>query len=310
MNQRVWQRRVEEGEAGERLDRALSHWLTQALGAAFTRSQAKGLLDQGAVYLNGQRVRIASKVLRAGARVEVRCELGSLVRPVAALWNLTKDHILYEDEDLIAINKPSGLPSQATRDPARDHLYAAVIRYAQAQHGVNAYVGLHHRLDTGASGVVLMTCSRRANAGTMALFRDRLAQKVYRAITYAADVPDVWERRGPLRRLGPEGQGDDGRWAESEMRVLERWPSGLHVEVSPHTGRRHQVRLHLALSGAPIMGDAAYALPAVSAPVAVPRLMLHAHSLSFRHPISGQPLVITSPIPQDFCAVIAALSAH
>jgi RluA family pseudouridine synthase len=297
-------------DEGDRLDQALCRWLTEAVGAPVSRKQVKDLLDQGAVYLNAQRVRIASKVLRAGARVEVRAPLDVLKRPTADLWTLTPDRILYEDADLLAIDKPPNLPTQGTRDPARDHLYAAVQRYAAQAKRLGpdgAYVGLHHRLDTQASGVVLFTRSRRANEGVMRLFRDRLAHKTYIALTHppAADAPpplDAWQMAGPLRRPGPEGQGDDGRWAESACQALMRAAGGLLIAVTPHTGRRHQVRLHLALSGLPILGDLAYG----GASPFAPRLMLHAHRLCFQHPITGADITLTSPLPADLTAAAAA----
>jgi 23S rRNA pseudouridine1911/1915/1917 synthase len=300
-----WRAVVQPQDEGERLDRALCRWLSEAVGAPVTRGQAKDLLDQGAVYLNGQRVRIASKTLRPGARVEVRAPLDALRKPTSPRWLLTPDRVLFEDEDIIAIDKPPGLPTQATRDPDRDHLFAAVQRYAAQSSRTDpdrAYVGLHHRLDTDASGVVLMTRSRRANTQTMTLFRDRLAHKTYLALTHPhpdpALPPDDWHMSGPLRRPGPEGQADDGRWAESDCHIAQRFPHGLLVHVHPHTGRRHQVRLHLALSLIPILGDATYG--ARSPHIHPPRLMLHAHSLQFTHPITSSPMTITSPLPDDF----------
>jgi RluA family pseudouridine synthase len=303
-----------ERQRGVRLDQALAEWLPAALGRPVSKGQARKLVVAGAVYLNGRRVRIASKTLLPGARLEVHVDLARLEAPEGPrrdrAFTLGPEHILYEQDGLLAVNKPAGLPTQPTLDEARQNLYATLQRYVAARAGkaVNdpeAYVGLHHRLDRDTSGVVLFTTSRAANAGVARLFAERLASKTYHCLARwdGRAVDAEWKVRDYLGRdPGKKGRmrsvRSGGDPAETDFRVLERLPGALLIEARPRTGRMHQIRVHLSEAGLPILGDATYGDESTRA--AAPRLMLHAANLTFPHPVHNVEVSISAPIPEDF----------
>jgi len=290
---------VAERDADRRLDKVLVKHLKAAFGDSVSRKRVKALLDRGSISLDGKRERYASTSVPLGARIDVFARRDEIVNEA---------RILYEDHDLIAIDKPSGVRSQGTVADAHDNLFEAVRRFLRKRDGKDAYAGLHHRLDRWASGVMLLTRSKRANKGVAALFRERTADKTYRALCWAPEeMPTAghsWRMEGPLRREGKKGRKDDGRYAESDLEVVEAYAEqGLQVEARPHTGRRHQVRLHCAMSDMPILGDWRYGPRGAPDGIEVRRLMLHARRLAFEHPITGASVEIESPLPEDFVDV-------
>jgi 23S rRNA pseudouridine1911/1915/1917 synthase len=301
---------VQPNQEGKRLDQVLADWLPEALGQPLSKAKIRKLVIAGAVYLNGSRVRIASKSLRARARVEVYVDLAKLENDSTQSdrrFEMSAADILFEDEYLIAVNKPAGLPTQPTLDEARDNLFALVKKFLKARDGAaEPYVGLHHRLDRDTSGVILFTKKQEANAGIAEIFSGRKAQKVYQALTgkpVGTSIADEFEVKNFLGKAPGAGKKtrftavrSGGDSAHTSFRVLERFPRGLWVEAMPHTGRTHQIRVHLAESGIPIFGDATYGGDLSRAP----RLMLHAVSLTFPHPIHQTQVSIRSPLPEDF----------
>ncbi|MBA2662868.1 MAG: RluA family pseudouridine synthase [Bradymonadaceae bacterium] len=310
---------------GERLDQVLVSHLEGRIEPALSRRRARKFIDEGAVFVDGKVVRVASRPVQAGATVLLIAEGYEALaqteeqpeeQPVGV--SLGADDILYEDADIIAVNKPAGLPAQATRDPARDHLVAVVTRFLQARDGVKEpYVGLQHRLDAETSGVMVFARSKRANAGLTEAFRERTTQKTYRALTSGdpkysplADEPlTQWmvenhlgrDRNSKVFRQAEVRSGGD--WAQTEFRVLEATKTALYVEATPHTGRTHQIRVHLASSDIPILGDTVYGGPRHIGGKAVERTMLHAWRLELPHPVTKEWLVIECPLPEDFEAV-------
>jgi 23S rRNA pseudouridine1911/1915/1917 synthase len=181
--------------------------------------------------------------------------------------------------------------------------------------GPKAYVGVHQRLDRETSGVVLFTKHPRANPGLARAFAERSIVKLYAALAQAGreDHPDEWTAASRLSR----GEGtpprvrvleQGGQLAETRFRTLRRLTGAWLLEARPLTGRKHQIRVQLAAAGAPILGDALYGGAGRIAGVSVPRVLLHATSLELRHPMSGLPLKIESPLPGDFSRVLDALS--
>ena len=210
---------------------------------------------------------------------------------MAALVNLTELQILHRDDDLVAVDKPSGVLSDATRDPNRDHLGLALQRW----HGDDQAQFLPvHRLDLGTSGIVLFARNRSAATGVMRQFESRSVQKRYHAVVYRPDgswsADTSFERRSYLRhRKGTtEEVTSGGKPAESRFRVIEAAGNVALVEATPKTGRTHQLRVHLAALAAPIVGDGRYGVGEHD------RLWLHAHRLSLTHPTTDEPLVLHS----------------
>lgn len=343
--------RVAPEHEGRRLDHVLADWLPVVLGQTISRAKVRKLIVAGAVYLNGQRTRIASKTLRTGARVEAYVDLDRLMddeRSRDAAFELIEDRVLFEDESLLVVNKPPGLPTQPTVDEFRDSLFAAAKRYLQKRYGGAPYVALHHRLDRDTSGVLLLVKDEKVNRAIAGQFTRHEIEKTYQALTVRPErVPPMnlpgwpeWTvrnylgavekngRHGKRRVFGAVRAGGDV--AETHFRLVEDLGGGLWVEARPKTGRTHQIRVHLSELGLPILGDDLYGAGAgavagtgagagagasaaagmgVGGRGEVPRLMLHASLLRFIHPISGVAMSVEAPLPEDFRQVRDGLRA-
>ena len=317
--------RIEPTQQGVRLDHFLADALPRALGREISRSQVRRLIMAGTISRNGRKERIASITLSPGTRVEAVIDLAKLDsggpsgmrRPVVKEFAWTPERILFEDEWLLVVDKPVGLPTQPTLDEARASVYATLKEYLQQRDGGTPYLGLHHRLDRDTSGVLLFTKDAKINAGVAALFAGRTMQKTYQALAMAgAGCPDDWEVRNHLGVVGRVGKASKfgavrsgGDPAQTSFRVRERWPGALLVEAQPHTGRTHQIRVHLGEGGHPIYGDVFYGGPTELKPVSgaaipVSRVMLHAAALTFSHPVTQAALTIKSPLPEDFAGCL------
>jgi len=318
-------------DAGKRLDQVLSERLPEILGQPVSKGKVRKLVVAGAVYLNGKRVRIASKELLANAKIDAFIDIEKLMSGGPSkdqAFQMRASDVLYEDEYLIAVNKPPGLPTQPTLDEARENLFAAVKRFlAERDQVIQPYLGLHHRLDRDTSGVVLFTKKTEANTGVSELFTKHLAQKVYQAVTLRPK-PDVEDSQLPLEWKIENYLGRDksvggkqsrftavrsgGDFAHTDFKLIEAMKEGLWVEARPRTGRTHQIRVHLTEYGLPIVGDPVYRRrepQSPGAPQAV-RCLLHAVSLTFPHPIHKNLVSIHSPLPEDFVQCLRALKSQ
>jgi 23S rRNA pseudouridine1911/1915/1917 synthase len=302
---------VSKEQEGKRLDQVLAEWLPVALGSSLSKAKVRKLIVAGAVYLNGSRVRIASKELRVRAKIDAFVDLTKLLddgKKADQIFEMSQARVLFEDEFLIAVDKPPGLPTQTTLDEARDNLFASVKKFLKVRdQQPEPYLGLHHRLDRDTSGVILFTKKSEANAGVGALYSGREAQKTYNALVSSPArklESEEFEIKNYLAKAGGSAKRarftavrSGGDFAHTSFRVLGKSPQGaLWMEAMPHTGRTHQIRVHLSEAGMPIWGDATYGGDLKSAP----RLMLHAVSLTFEHPIKHTSVSIVSPFPEDF----------
>ncbi len=284
--------RVDRREAGLRLDRFLV-----AAVPGLSRKRAKRLVDGRRVSVDGRIEAMASRVLRGGERVRVELE------PAATAQEpLPEIPVLWQDGAVVAVSKPPGLPSGPTRDPGRVHAERAVSdRLGEA-------LTLVHRLDRDTSGVLLLARTPAADRDLAAEFRRREVEKVYLAVVRGTP-PDGWEVVSHLR----EGEGgrmhtvrSGGMRAQTRFRTVGRGNGHALVEARPRTGRTHQIRVHLARAGCPIVGDALYGgAPSVGGRP-VHRHLLHARNLVFPHPATGEPVRVDAPVPGDFRAAARA----
>jgi len=310
------ERRVREAEHGSRLVDVLQAWLGDALGERVAMARVRALVAGGAARVDGRVVRAPGRPLRRGEHVAADVSREKLASPARALdrpFVLTPERILYDDGFVLAVDKPPGLPTHATADPGRPSLAGHALRFLR-ERGNQALLAVHQRLDRDTSGVVLFGIDPSANAGLARAFASRLARKTYLALTVrpARPVPAECRVETPLSPSGPgrDGVRTFGRGAKpavTEVAVREVLREALLVEARPLTGRRHQVRAHLAHAGLAVLGDALYGGTAGTGAALVKRPMLHALRLELPHPTSGTPLAITSPIPEDFAAALAAL---
>jgi RluA family pseudouridine synthase len=246
---------------------------------------------------------------------------------------MTPAAVLYEDDAVLAVDKPVGVPTVPTADPSRASLVRLVEAFLEREGRLLGALGVHQRLDRDTSGVVLFVKDPRANAALAEAFARREVEKTYDAVTVrparepkrAFTIERALVRRGRagmgVAPPGGEGRGRDGEApqdARTDVVVREIWPRALLLEVRPRTGRKHQIRVHLASAGLPIVGDALYGALARSGPRAsdearagrafeAGRLMLHARRLRLRHPLTGGPLEIESPWPADFRRAVERL---
>ncbi len=299
----------------------LDIYLPAALGAQHdlevSRRAARRLIDQGAVYLDRKRVRVPKRRVTEGMRIEVW--LDPAAPGAKQAWpRLGQEHLLYQDQDLVAVAKPSGLPALATVSNAVDDLESQVRRLLGKPGGRPEFLHAVHRLDRGTSGLMLLARSRRAAKALGEALAGRRVKKRYSALVWLRDprpeeagqgswvVRDRLEVRKEGGKAYAERVGLGGRRAETAMRILEVRGELARVEARPATGRLHQVRVHLAESGLPVVGDRLYGPGwedtggGASGPR--PRLMLHAAGLAFAHPVSRAPLQLDCPPPEEMVA--------
>jgi 23S rRNA pseudouridine1911/1915/1917 synthase len=244
--------------------------------------EAGQLISMGGAYVNGLRVKRPDTRLKAGDLLE------AWLRQPLAFRSLAFDPawVVHQDGRILVVDKPAGIPTQGSRDCDADCLFEALRR------GLQGYVGLHHRLDRDTSGLLLFSRSRQVNPLLAQLFQDRLIEKSYLAICqgiwpFATQRAVIEASIGPSRVGGVLRHGvlAHGRPARSEVTLLRELGQGLLLQVRPVTGRTHQIRVHLAHHGMPLLGDTFYggtALPPDSGRAAADRpFFLHCARLAW-----------------------------
>ena len=287
---------------GTRLDR-----LVAERGGAHGRRRAAAIIAAGAVRVNGRPAR-KGDILRRGDVVEI--DPSALHEPPPASQPELAVPILYEDEHLIALDRPAGMPAVALRVGDVGTAANFLLGYAPdaaAAGGSPLEAGLVHRLDTGTSGVLLAARSAAAWNAVREQFRQRTVEKRY-LVWVLGDIARAGTRREPIahepRRPramrvcfnAEQARALGARPALTSYRPLERRGAATLLAVTIATGVRHQIRAHLAAGGHPVVGDTLYGA------AAAPRLMLHATALGLQHPVSGRRLSIDSPPPREFSA--------
>ncbi len=306
---------VGEAEAGLRLDRALA-----AMHPDWTRSRARRLIDDGRVMVDGRPAKPAA-VVRLGEVVEVR-------EPPAAALDAEPEAIdldvLFEDSDLIVINKPSGLVIHPAAGNPSGTLVNALLHHCQDLSGIGGVErpGIVHRLDKDTTGVMVVAKTDRAHLALSLAFRRRQVDKTYLAICYGVPDPAEGVIDAPIGRHQRDRQQmavvASGRASRTRYRVEEVLAGTAVVSCRPVTGRTHQIRVHLAHLGHALVGDGVYSgrqWRGLSEPRAAaacrdyPRQALHAWRLAFRHPVSGQQVEFEAPVPADLERLLTVLRA-
>jgi 23S rRNA pseudouridine1911/1915/1917 synthase len=296
---------VGESEAGQRLDLAV------AALAGVPRAQARRWIEGGRVGRNGEPAPRASQRLHEGDVLEVE-------PPEPIPSPLTPEPIplavLHEDADLIVIDKPAGLVVHPAPGNPTGTLVNALLHHCGDLAGIGGVLrpGIVHRLDRGTSGVMVVAKHDAAHLALAEQFRVHSVERVYLALVRGLPRAEegAVERpigRHPRERKRMSVHSPAGREARTRWRVRERFPAeGVSLlEVRPETGRTHQIRVHLASAGLPIVGDPVYGRG--RSRLGLERPALHAAVLGFVHPRSGERLRFTAPCPSDLAGIAEAL---
>ena len=319
--------RVADDAAGSRLDA----WLAGAL-RHLGRNRAKRLILDGRVAVGGRTIVEPKRPVKPGEHVTVALPAPE---PAALQPEAIPLAVVYEDSDLIVVDKPAGMvvhPGAGVRSGTLVNALLAHCRGSLSGIGGVTRPGIVHRLDKDTSGLMVVAKSDRAHRGLAAQFADHgragPLERAYRAVVWGAPEPTAGVIDAPLARSARDRRkvavaSTGGRRAVTRYRVVERFakpPVAALVECRLETGRTHQIRVHLASIGHPLVGDRTYgagfatkaarlAEPVRGLAAGFRRQALHAYLLGFAHPVTGQRLSFTSPLPEDLAALVSAFKS-
>jgi 23S rRNA pseudouridine1911/1915/1917 synthase len=306
--------------ASGRIDKALAE-----LAQGLSRARIQQLMAEGAVSLDGREILDPSEKAKPGAVYEILFPAPLPADPQPEAIPLT---VLYEDEHLIVIDKPPGMAAHpAPGTPSGTLVNALLAHCAGSLSGIGgvARPGIVHRLDKDTSGVMVAAKTDAAHQGLAALFAAHDIERVYVALTRGAPTPAaatiatlIGRARFDRQRMAVLPSG--GREAVTHYRVQQRFgpddkPLAARVACTLETGRTHQIRVHLAHKGSPVLCDPVYGSALPTAPVrtaiaeaGIVRQALHAAVLGFVHPVTGEALRFETPLPDDMARLEEALS--
>lgn len=259
--------------------------------------------------ITGQHVLVNGQPAKSSYRVRVGDEITVAVpapRPLATQPEAIALAVLFEDDDLIVVNKAAGMVVHPAAGNYEHTLVNALLHHCRGQlAGIGGVErpGIVHRLDKGTTGCLVVAKNDLAHQSLVGQFKGRHVQKTYLAVCWGtlAKVAGKVETvigRSERDRKKMSARVSRGRAALSEYRVVKQCAHFALVEVKPHTGRTHQIRVHMAHLGHPLVGDAVYGR-ARAGEIPVDRPLLHAYKLGFTHPRTGQRMEFTAPVPKD-----------
>lgn len=294
---------------GERIDKYLSEKFSE-----YSRSYIKGLIDDGRVSVSGKTVKSSFKVFNGAA---ITVNIPPLKEVEIIPENIPLD-ILYEDEDVILINKPKRMVVH----PAAGH-YTGTLVNALMYHckenlsGINGELrpGIVHRIDMDTTGVIIVCKNDVSHRLIAEQLKEHSIKRKYQAIVYGAFKIDEGTIEGPIGRSKTDRKKmaivPDGKAAITHYRVIKNYtsPNGnnfAHIECELETGRTHQIRVHMASIGHPLLGDEVYG--AAKNPFKLQGQTLHAEMLGFVHPHTGEYMEFHAPLPQYFLELLKRLA--
>ena len=301
---------VDADHEGERLD----IWITSQVDM-LSRTRVKALIKSGAIHFaDGTAVKPHAQTV-AGMQVVV------VLQPAEPVLIVAEDialDILYEDRDVIVVNKPVGLVVHPAPGHPNGTLVNALLFHCGDLAGVGGELrpGIVHRLDRDTSGVIIAAKCQSAMDSLTQQFHDRLVEKAYFAILHGVPHPGLGRIETQIGRSNHDRkmmstQTSRGRDAITNYHLVEAFSEFCTVNIGIETGRTHQIRVHMAHIGHPVVGDSVYGgrhnrrvLPLV-----VKRQMLHAAKLTISHPTSGERLTFEAPLAPDMSALLSALRA-
>jgi 23S rRNA pseudouridine1911/1915/1917 synthase len=292
-------------ETPERLDKYLVGLLQE-----FSRSRIQGLIEDGHVDVNGQPAKKAGQSLESGSNVTVRIPPPA---PTALVAEEIPLNVVFENDDLIVVNKPAGMVVHPAAGHSSGTLVNAMLGYDPDIEGIGGEErpGVVHRLDKETSGLILLAKNERAHRWLQDQFRLRKVEKTYLALvdgkppTPAGRVEAYIGRDPKQRKQMAVVSEKKGREAVSEYKTLESFRKHTLLEFHPLTGRTHQIRLHCAFLGCPIVGDAVYGRRNFS--IDINRHFLHAAKLKITLPNEKQPRTFEAELPEELVKVLDAV---
>ena len=303
MNEEAFQ--IEPALVGARLDVAMVSFLP-----ALSRTRSQALIHQGDVQVNGSVATRPGLRMEAGDRVLVRLREPA---PSALQPEPIPLDVVFENGDVLLVNKPAGLVVHPAAGHSSGTLVHAALAHAPDLQGIGGEIrpGVVHRLDKDTSGLILLAKNDLAYRSLQQEFKSRTISKTYLAITDGHPPTPTGRIEAPIGRDPRYRQkmtvvaAEKGRASSTAYRTREAYRDASLLEVQPETGRTHQIRVHLAFLGCPVLGDRVYGrrTPSLDAP----RQMLHAWRLRVLLPGEREPREFEAALPQDFESILAAL---
>lgn len=288
--------------AGVRLDAFLS------ADGALTRSQAARLIAEGRVRVNGKP---AAKSARLSGGETVTVDVPQLRETALPPQDIPLD-VVYEDDDVIVVNKPTGLVVHPAPGHPDGTLVNALLHHcgdSLSGIGGEKRPGIVHRIDRDTSGLIIAAKNDAAHLALSAQLKDHSLSRTYECLVTGNMKPDSGTVDAPIGRSSADRKKmavvPTGRRAVTHWEVVARYPGVTHLRCRLETGRTHQIRVHMAYIGHPILGDTVY-----GAKKPVPGLTgqcLHAAGLRFVHPRTGEPVELHCPLPPEFTAMLQKL---
>lgn len=296
--------------SGEDEGKRMDQFLTSKLKGEVSRTEIQKILKSQGALLNGASVKKTNVVLKADDRLLI--ELGETRRAGPGGEKLPI-RVVFEDADLLVVDKAAGMVVHPSPGHRKGTLVNALLGSGRelSDWGGKERPGIVHRLDKGTSGLMIVAKNNKAHRRLTRMLQERTIRKIYNAVVSGRVEFEEGQIEDPIGRdpknrlkmaVRPEGVGRD---AFTEYRVLERMRYATFLEVRILTGRTHQIRVHFAHRGHPVLGDTLYGDEKTSE-----RLALHAAKLEFDHPTSGKPLRLESELPRDFIKMLEAEKAR
>lgn len=301
-------------EYGKRIDLALS-----VLLPSLTREQIKRLFNERKITVNGQYQK-PSKSVKGGEHVKV--EIPPPVKMDIEPENISIEYI-YEDQDLIILNKPAGISVHPGAGIQSGTLVNALLYKTKDLSGIGGKIrpGIVHRLDKDTTGIMIIAKNDLSHTNLSEQFKNKTVKKKYRALILGSPKEESGMISMPLGRHKTDrkkisSQTNKPRQSTSKWEIIKRFRNVTYIEVEPLTGRTHQIRVHFSESGFPLVGDKVYGRKKYPDEILdnlaklLNRQALHAFSLSFTHPRSREMVKFEAPLPADFTEALKLLENY
>lgn len=294
---------VAASDSGMRIDAYLR------ANTELSRSRLSALIQEGAIIVNGTAENKPSFKVETGQTIRLSVPEA---RPVDIVPQNIPIDILYQDSDVVMVNKPCGMVVHPAAGNEDRTLVNALLYHIKDLSGIGGEMrpGIVHRLDKDTSGLILVAKNDHAHTLLSEQFKERSMEKHYRAVAFGNFSDDHGLIDAPIARHPVDRKKmaivPAGKPSQTEWSVLERFKSATYLDVHLLTGRTHQIRVHMHSIGHPLLGDRIYA-PNIKTNVHIPRLMLHAYSLSFTHPTTGERMTVSAPLPEKFSQTLDKL---